>query len=81
MRELKNHPSPDQLDSYDKYPRYYENDLELVYTPQQSIFTLWAPSADNVRLNLYSSGEAGDPEEQLEMDIADNGTWCKIKRS
>ena len=30
MRELKNHPSPDQLDSYDKYPRYYENDLELV---------------------------------------------------
>ena len=52
MRELKNHPSPDQLDSYDKYPCYYENDLELVYTPQQSIFTLWAPSADNVRLNL-----------------------------
>mgnify|MGYP000960981175 CR=1 FL=1 len=76
MRELKNHPSPDQLDSYDKYPCYYENDLELVYTPQQSIFTLWAPSADNVRLTLYSSGEAGDPEEQLEMDIADNGTWC-----
>ena len=76
MRELKNHPSPDQLDSYDKYPCYYENDLELVYTPQQSIFTLWAPSADNVRLNLYSSGEAGDPEEQLEMDITDNGTWC-----
>ena len=32
MRELKNHPSPDQLDSYDKYPCYYENDLELVYT-------------------------------------------------
>lgn len=58
MRELKNHPSPDQLDSYDKYPCYYENDLELVYTPQQSIFTLWAPSADNIRLNLYSSGEA-----------------------
>ena len=78
MRELKNHPSPDQLDSYDKYPCYYENDLELVYTPQQSIFTLWAPSADNVRLNLYSSGEAGDPEEQLEMDIADNGTWSSL---
>ena len=43
MRELKNHPSPNQLDSYDKYPCYYENDLELVYTPQQSIFTLWKP--------------------------------------
>ena len=49
MRELKNHPSPDQLDSYDKYPCYYENDLELVYTSQQSIFTLWAPSRSEER--------------------------------
>ena len=56
MRELKNHPSADQLDSYDKYPCYYGDDLELVYTPKQSVFTLWAPSAGNVRLNLYSSG-------------------------
>ena len=30
MRELKKHPSPDQWDSYDKYPCQYENDLEVV---------------------------------------------------
>lgn len=75
MEELKNHPSADELDTYDKYPSYYGNDLELVYTPEQSIFTLWAPTASRVRLNLYSSGEGGDPEEQMEMNMADYGTW------
>lgn len=75
MGNLKNHPSADQLDTYDKYPSYYGNDLELVYTPEESVFTLWAPTADRVRLNLYSSGEGGDPEEQLEMDMADDGAW------
>lgn len=75
MKELKNHPSADQLDSYDKYPCYYGDDLELVYTPEQSVFTLWAPTADNVRLNLYSSDEEESPEEQLELEMADDGTW------
>lgn len=75
MEEAKNHPSADQLESYDKYPCYYGNDLEIVYTPEQSVFTLWAPSASKARLNLYSSGEGGDPEEQLEMEIANDGTW------
>lgn len=75
MENLKNHPSPDQLDSFDKYPCYYGDDLELVYTPEQSVFTLWAPTADRVRLNLYPSGEGNNPEEQIEMNKADDGTW------
>lgn len=75
MGELKNHPSADQLDSYDKYPIYYGDDLELVYSPEQSVFTLWAPTADKARLNLYASGEGGEPEEQVNMDMSDDGTW------
>lgn len=75
MEEIKNHPSADQLDSFDKYPGYYGNDLELVYKPEQSIFTLWAPTASKARLNLYTAGEGGEPEEQIEMNMADDGTW------
>lgn len=75
MEKLRNHPSADQLDTYDKYPCYYENDLELVYTPEQSVFTLWAPTASKVRLKLYKSGEGGEPEEQLEMNMIDDGAW------
>lgn len=65
----------EQLDSFDKYPCYYGNDLELVYSPEKSVFTLWVPSASKVRLNLYLSGEGGEAEEQLEMSMADDGTW------
>lgn len=75
MEKLNNHPSADQLDTYDKYPCYYGNDLELVYTPEQSVFTLWAPTASKVRLKLYKSGEGGEPEEQLEMNMIDDGAW------
>lgn len=75
METLTDHPSTERLDSYDKYPSYYGSDLELVYTPEQSVFTLWAPSANRVRLNLYASGEGGDPEEQVEMEKAGYGTW------
>lgn len=75
MEKIKNHPSADQLDSFDKYPCYYGNDLELVYSPEQSVFTLWAPTAGKVRLNLYRAGEGGEPDEQLEMEPADDGTW------
>lgn len=75
MEEIKNHPSADQLDSFDKYPGYYGNDLELVYKPEQSVFTLWAPTASKARLNLYTAGEGGEPEEQIEMNMADDGTW------
>lgn len=75
METLTDHPSTERLDSYDKYPSYYGSDLELVYTPEQSVFTLWAPSADRVRLNLYASGEGGGPEEQVEMEKAGYGTW------
>ncbi|WP_455787350.1 type I pullulanase [Parabacteroides goldsteinii] len=75
METLTDHPSTERLYSYDKYPSYYGSDLELVYTPEQSVFTLWAPSADRVRLNLYASGEGGDPEEQVEMEKAGYGTW------
>lgn len=75
MENIKNHPSADQLDSFDKYPGYYENDLELVYKPEQSVFTLWAPTASKARLNLYFSGEGEELEEQLDMNMADDGTW------
>lgn len=75
MEDVKNHPAPDRLDSFDRYPCYFGNDLELVYTPERSVFTLWAPSADEVRLNLYPSGEGGELAERYAMKAAEDGTW------
>lgn len=75
MTTQQNRPATGQPDAFDKYPCYYGSDLELTYTPQRSVFTLWAPTADKVRLNLYASGEGGEPEERLEMRPSDDGTW------
>lgn len=71
----KNQSAADRYDSFDDYPVYYGNDLELAYTPQLSLFTLWSPTADKARLNLYASGEGGEPLERLEMKASDDGTW------
>ena len=75
METPKNHPDPVQPETYDKYPSYYGTDLELTYTPQGSVFRLWAPTADIARVNLYAAGEGGEPQERLEMERSDGGTW------
>lgn len=61
--------------SYTDYPVYYEDNLELKYTPEKSVFTLWSPAAESVRLNLYTSGEGGDPIHQYKMKPHKNGSW------
>lgn len=61
--------------SYDDYPPYYGTDLELTYSPQQSDFTLWSPAATKVKLNLYTTGEGGEPVETVNMKASDKGTW------
>ena len=38
------------------YPLYYGNDLGATYTPEQTVFKVWAPSASSVTLNLYHTG-------------------------
>ena len=59
--------SPKEYKSFDEYPSYEGDDLELFYSPTKSVFTLWAPTAEEVRLNLYASGEGGEPIRQLPM--------------
>lgn len=67
--------SPKTYSSYEEYPLYEGNDMELVYAPHQSAFTLWAPTAREVRLNLYETGQGGNPVKQLTMKKSENGTW------
>jgi pullulanase len=58
---------------------YMGNDLGAVYTPEKTIFRLWAPTAELVRLNLYRNGD-GDcliTSEKMTQDI--DGTWICTK--
>lgn len=60
---------------FDSYPVYEGDDLESVYSPRQSVFTLWAPTARKVRLNLYRQAGGGAPFKVLKMKKQRNGVW------
>ena len=42
--------------SYELYPVRSGNLVEMEYAPGATRFTLWAPTADEVRLMLYDAG-------------------------
>ena len=61
--------------SYELYPVRSGNLVEMEYAPGATKFTLWAPTADEVRLMLYDAGEGGHAYETEKMEPAEDGTW------
>ena len=64
--------------SFEEYPVRTDELVEMNYTPAETVFTLWAPAADDVRVMLYTEGEGGRAEETYTMSKAEQGTW-KVK--
>ena len=62
----------------EKY-HYDKNDLGITYSKEKTIFKIWAPTADDVTLNLYTTGS--DEEENHKklmsypMEKCDKGVW------
>jgi len=48
---------------------------ELAYSPTKSIFQLWAPSAIDVVLSLYSSASGGVAVKAVSMQKTEDGYW------
>ncbi|MGC3979233.1 MAG: type I pullulanase [Paludibacteraceae bacterium] len=61
--------------TYDEYPVYSGDDLELVYSPSASKFRVWAPTANEVKLLLYDNGVDGSAYEMKDMKRSEDGTW------
>ncbi len=54
---------------------YEGNDLGANWTAEATTFRLWAPTAAQVLVNLYTAGEGGESLGQVEMTADVNGTW------
>ncbi len=67
-----------QVKSFDSYPVYRGNDLGLTYTPLQSTFRIWAPTAEKAELNLYKEGIGGGSLQTISMQKSKSGTWMAL---
>lgn len=61
---------------FNSYPVYKGNDLGLKYTPHRSTFRIWAPTASQAELALYSSGTTTPATRRIIMKKSENGTWA-----
>lgn len=57
---------------------YHGNDLGALWTKERTSFRVWAPTADEVILNLYQSGDQDDLIEELTMKVDGKGTWTAV---
>ena len=61
--------------SYDDYPVYEGQWEEMVYSPAATRFSLWAPTAQEVRVLLYDEGRNGSAYETVVMTAGKDGMW------
>ena len=67
--------------SFEDAYTYEDDNLGAIWTAEKTTFRLWAPTATEVKVNLYESGTAGTKDliEQIPMTADVNGTWIAEK--
>ncbi len=74
-------PTKKEYASYELYPVRSGDLTEMEYTPEVTNFTLWAPTADEVRLMLFDTGDSGHAYETVSMVADKEGTWtAKVEK-
>lgn len=63
-----------QID-HNMFPVYNGTDLGVTYSPAQTSFRVWAPTASAVVLRLYNEGIKGQPAVTDSMKKDKQGTW------
>ena len=61
--------------SFDEYPVPSAPINEMVYTPSQTTFTIWSPTAEQVELMLFESGDEGSAYQSVTLEPKEDGLW------
>src|SRR5687767_15245873 len=67
-----------QKNEFSSYPVYKGNDLGLIYTPLQSFFRIWAPTAEEAQLFIYEDGIIEKGSQIIVMNKDVQGTWKAV---
>lgn len=62
--------------SLDNYPTSEKN-LWLDYSKERTIFTLWSPTAEKVKLHLYKNGNDDEAFGNHLLAVDENGVWSQ----
>ncbi len=71
--------SPEQrtYTRFEEYPTPAEANLWLDYTGEATTFKIWSPTAEEVKLNFYKTGNGGAAFENHILTADKNGIWSK----
>ncbi len=64
-----------QYEALEDYPVYEGDDLGFTYTPEATVFKMWSPTAEQVKINFYQFGNGGKPIISYDMRREANGVW------
>ena len=70
-----NHSHQKAYSSFDEYPFFEGKWEEMVYSPSETKFVLWAPTAQEVRVLLYEEGQGGSSYRMIPMEAVNDGMW------
>lgn len=68
-------PREAKYNAYSDYPVTEGKWEEMSYSPASTRFSLWAPTAEQVRVLLYDKPSGGVAYKMVEMDAAGQGLW------
>ena len=63
------------ITSTEEYPVYEGKDLGVSWSPEKTVFKIWAPTASAVKLRLYAAGDGGKPLQSFNLGKGIKGTW------
>lgn len=62
-----------------EYRTYGGNDLGAVYMPERTVFCVWAPEAQEVKLLIYPAGNDTPVIERCAMEPDEGGVWRCVR--
>lgn len=60
---------------FDEKYTYEGNDLGANYSKDETLFKVWAPTAEDVVLNIYKDGNKSTVKESFQMEYDKKGVW------
>ncbi len=54
---------------------YYEGELGAIYSPEHTLFRLWAPTAEKIEIRFYKAGDGDNFLTVQNMKKDEHGTW------